>query len=137
MPDFSTDLVTWFRANAADLPWRRERTPYGVWLSEIMLQQTQVATVIDYYERFLARFPTVEALAAAPLDDVLKLWEGLGDYSRARNLHKAARAIVAQYGGHFPATAAELVRLPGVGVIPPGRSPAWPSGKTSPWWTAT
>ena len=115
MPDFSTDLVTWFRANAADLPWRRERAPYSVWLSEIMLQQTQVATVIDYYERFLARFPTVEALAASPLDDVLKLWEGLGYYSRARNLHKAARAIVAQHGGRFPATAAKLVRLPGVG----------------------
>ena len=115
MPDFSTDLITWFRANAADLPWRRERAPYSVWLSEIMLQQTQVATVSAYYERFLARFPTVEALAAAPLDDVLKLWEGLGYYSRARNLHKAARAIVARHGGCFPATAAELVKLPGVG----------------------
>jgi A/G-specific adenine glycosylase len=108
-------LIAWFRDAQADLPWRRDRTPYRVWLSEIMLQQTQVATVIPYYERFLERFPTVEALAAAPLDDVLKLWEGLGYYSRARNLHRAAQIVAGELGGRFPETAAELQKLPGIG----------------------
>ena len=108
-------LIDWFREKQADLPWRRNRTPYRVWLSEIMLQQTQVATVIPYYERFLARFPTVEALAAAPLDDVLKLWEGLGYYSRAQNLHRAAQIVAGELGGRFPETAAELQKLPGIG----------------------
>jgi len=115
MQAFVADLLAWFEKHAADLPWRPNRTPYAVWLSEIMLQQTQVATVIAYYERFLARFPTVEALAAAPLDEVLKLWEGLGYYSRARNLHRAARTIVREHGGRFPDRAAELQTLPGVG----------------------
>ncbi len=108
-------LIAWFEAHGEDLPWRRRRAPYTVWLSEVMLQQTQVATVIPYYERFVARFPTVEALAAASLDEVLKLWEGLGYYSRARNLHRAAQMIVAEFGGHFPSTVDDLVRLPGVG----------------------
>ncbi|NLX09750.1 MAG: A/G-specific adenine glycosylase [Chloroflexi bacterium] len=108
-------LIAWFEREKADLPWRRTQAPYAIWLSEIMLQQTQVATVIPYYERFLARFPTVEALAAAPLDDVLKLWEGLGYYSRARNLHRAAQVVAADYGGRFPAAVADLRRLPGIG----------------------
>lgn len=108
-------LIAWFEAHGEDLPWRRRRDPYAVWLSEVMLQQTQVATVITYYERFVARFPTVEALAAAPLDEVLKLWEGLGYYSRARNLHRAAQMIVAEFGGRFPHTLSDLARLPGVG----------------------
>jgi A/G-specific adenine glycosylase len=108
-------LIGWFEANKADLPWRRTRHPYAVWLSEIMLQQTQVTAVIPYYERFLARFPTVEALAAAPLDEVLKLWEGLGYYSRARNLHRAAQRIVGEFGGAFPASVDDLLKLPGVG----------------------
>ncbi len=108
-------LIAWFEANREDLPWRRTTDPYAIWLSEVMLQQTQVATVIPYYERFLARFPTVEALAAAPLDDVLKLWEGLGYYSRARNLHRAAQVVVGELGGRFPATVEGLLRLPGVG----------------------
>ncbi len=112
---FAADLLAWFRTNAADLPWRRDRDPYRVWLAEIMLQQTQVATVVDYYLRFLARFPSVEALAAASLDDVLKLWEGLGYYSRARNLHRTAQIVVAEWGGVFPRTAAELQTLPGIG----------------------
>jgi A/G-specific adenine glycosylase len=109
------NLIDWFAQHKADLPWRRTKDPYAIWLSEIMLQQTQVTTVIPYYERFLARFPTVEALAAAPLDDVLKLWEGLGYYSRARNLHRAAQMVVAEFGGQFPASVDDLRRLPGIG----------------------
>ncbi len=115
IPALQRDLIAWFAAHGADLPWRRVRDPYRVWLSEIMLQQTQVATVIPYFERFLERFPTVEALAAAPLDEVLKLWEGLGYYSRARNLHRAAQAVVAEHGGAFPATVEGLRSLPGIG----------------------
>src|SRR6266852_46193 len=107
--------MTWYGSAAADLPWRRTRDPYHVWLSEIMLQQTQVTTVIPYFERFTAAFPTVEALAAAPSGDVLKRWEGLGYYSRARNLHRAAQQVVEEYGGRFPETAASLQKLPGIG----------------------
>lgn len=112
---FSTPLLAWYAGHAAALPWRESREPYRVWLSEIMLQQTQVQTVIPYYERFLTAFPTVQDLAQAPLDQVLKLWEGLGYYSRARNLHKCAQIITADYGSLFPQTAAELQSLPGVG----------------------
>src|SRR2546425_9386135 len=83
-------LLAWYRKEARDLPWRRTRDPYAIWVSEIMLQQTQIATVIPYYERWMKRFPTVKSLARAPLDDVLKVWEGLGYYARARNLHQAA-----------------------------------------------
>jgi len=108
-------LIKWFEGNARDLPWRRRRTPYRVWLSEMMLQQTQVDTVIPYFKRFVARFPTVRALANAPLDAVLKLWEGLGYYARARNLHRAAQMISRELGGRFPRTVEELMRLPGVG----------------------
>jgi A/G-specific adenine glycosylase len=115
VPALNDALIAWFEAHKADLPWRRTKDPYAVWLSEIMLQQTQVATVIPYYERFLARFPTVGALAAASLDEVLKLWEGLGYYSRARNLHRAAQMVVDTFGGIFPSGAGELLRLPGVG----------------------
>ncbi len=108
-------LLAWFRSNARDLPWRRTRDPYRVWLSEIMLQQTRVEAVLPYYERFTAAFPHVQALAAADLDRVLRLWQGLGYYSRARNLHKAAQRVTAEHGGRFPATAEALQRLPGVG----------------------
>ena len=97
------------------LPWQGTRDPYRVWLSEVMLQQTQVATASPYYERFIERFADVHALAAAPLDDVLALWSGLGYYSRARNLHRCAQAVVAQWGGAFPATAEQLATLPGIG----------------------
>ncbi len=107
--------MAWWDAGHADLPWRRTRDPYAVWVAEIMLQQTQIAAVIPYYERWLARFPTVEALATAPLDDVLKVWEGLGYYSRARNLYAAARVVVEQYGGKLPRTVSELTKLPGIG----------------------
>jgi A/G-specific adenine glycosylase len=118
-PDNTTQirakLLRWYRRYARDLPWRRTRDPYAIWLSEIMLQQTQVQTVIAYYERFLKRLPTVEKLARARLDTVLKLWEGLGYYSRARNLHKAAQCILKEYQGVFPDTAEDLRRLPGIG----------------------
>jgi A/G-specific adenine glycosylase len=113
---FLTELLNWYERQAADLPWRSAPTdPYRVWLAEIMLQQTRVQTVIPYYTRFLSAYPQVLALAAASLDDVLKLWEGLGYYSRARNLHKTARIIAAEYGGQFPQTAGELQQLPGIG----------------------
>ncbi|MEX0717849.1 MAG: A/G-specific adenine glycosylase [Planctomycetaceae bacterium] len=108
-------LRAWYSRHARDLPWRRGGDPYAVWISEIMLQQTTVVAVVPYFERFLARFPTVEALAAADESDVLRLWEGLGYYSRARNLHRAAQAVVAEHGGRFPADVAELQRLPGIG----------------------
>ncbi len=110
---FARDLLRWYDAAGVAMPWRGERDPYRVWLSEVMLQQTQIATVIPYYQKFLERYPTVADLAAAPLDDVLKMWEGLGYYSRARNLHRAARQIIEQHG--FPKTASELETLPGIG----------------------
>lgn len=108
-----TPLFDWFNENKRDLPWRKNRTFYRVWVSEIMLQQTQVATVIPYYERFLARFPSADALAAAPLDDVLKLWEGLGYYSRARNLHKAAAELSARK--ELPTKYDDLIKVTGFG----------------------
>lgn len=109
-----TRLLDWYDANARALPWRASRDPYRIWLSEIMLQQTRAEAVCKYYARFLDRFPDVHALAAAPLDDVLKLWEGLGYYSRARNLHAAAQ-IVSAAGGAFPDTIESLQSLPGIG----------------------
>lgn len=109
-------VVAWQRSHGRhDLPWQDTRDPYRVWLSEVMLQQTQVATVLGYYARFLERFPDVRTLAAAPLDDVLALWAGLGYYSRARNLHRCAQAVVDVHRGEFPRSAAELETLPGIG----------------------
>ena len=108
-------LLEWFRDNARRLPWRDEPTPYHIWLSEIMLQQTRVAAVLDYYKRFLAEAEDIAALAALPEDRLMKLWQGLGYYSRARNLQKAAKVIVEQYGGRFPEDYANLRALPGVG----------------------
>lgn len=108
-------LLAWFDANRRDLPWRRTRDPYSIWLSEVMLQQTQVQTVIPYWRRFLERFPTVPALAASDLDAVFSLWRGLGYYSRARNLHAAARAIVDEHGGQLPRSVEALRELPGFG----------------------
>jgi A/G-specific adenine glycosylase len=110
------EVVRWQRIHGRhQLPWQQGRDPYRVWLSEVMLQQTQVSVVLGYYERFLARFPDVSALAAAPLDDVLALWSGLGYYSRARNLHRCAQAVVREHGGEFPRSAAQLETLPGIG----------------------
>jgi len=108
-------LLAWFDRERRDLPWRRARDPYRIWVSEVMLQQTQVATVIPYYGRFVGAFPTVRALARAPLDEVLRCWAGLGYYSRARNLHRAARVVVAEHGGRLPETFAALRALPGLG----------------------
>jgi A/G-specific adenine glycosylase len=107
--------LTWYAHNARRLPWRGESDPYRIWVSEIMLQQTRIETVIPYYKRWLDRFPTLEALAQASLHEVLQHWEGLGYYSRARNLHRAARMIVNELGGQFPKDRAALERLPGVG----------------------
>lgn len=108
-------LFDWFSKSRRDLPWRKNRTPYRVWVAEIMLQQTRVDTVVDYYKRWMRSFPSWRALAKAPQSDVLKVWEGLGYYSRARNLHAAARVVCDQFNGRPPKTAAELMRLPGVG----------------------
>lgn len=122
-------LLAWFDAHARDLPWRHERTPYRVWVAEIMLQQTQVETVRPYYERFMARFPTVEALAQAPLEEVLRLWEGLGYYRRAQALHQAAQRLVADYGGNLPADPDVLRRLPGIGSYTAGAIASLAFGK--------
>ena len=108
-------LVGWYRSVRRDLPWRRTRDPYAVWVSEVMLQQTRVPVVVPYWQRWMARFPSAAALAGAPLDDVLAVWSGLGYYGRARNLHRGAREVVARYGGRLPDTAAELRSLPGIG----------------------
>ena len=107
--------LAWYADHARDLPWRRSRDPYRVWVSEIMLQQTQVATVRDYFERFVAAFPDVHALAAADEQQVLRLWEGLGYYRRARQLHAAAKQIVGEHGGQFPRDVEALQALPGIG----------------------
>jgi A/G-specific adenine glycosylase len=112
---FRRRLLRWYDEHGRDLPWRRSRDPYRVWISEIMLQQTTVAAVVPYFERFLERFPTVVELAAADERDVLRHWEGLGYYSRARNIHKAARLLVAERDGRFPETVHELRQLPGIG----------------------
>jgi A/G-specific adenine glycosylase len=108
-------LLEWFHKFQRDLPWRRNKDPYRIWLSEIMLQQTRVAAVIPFYERFLEHFPTIRALAAAPEAEVLRLWAGLGYYSRARNLQSAAKEIVAKHGGEFPRSAEDALALPGIG----------------------
>jgi A/G-specific adenine glycosylase len=113
---FAARVVAWQRSHGRHtLPWQNTRDPYRIWLSEVMLQQTQVTTVLGYYARFLERFPDVRALAAAPLDDVLARWSGLGYYSRARNLHRCAQAVVAEHDGEFPRSAAALQTLPGIG----------------------
>ena len=113
---FAARLISWYDKHKRDLPWRRDaRDPYRVWISEALLQQTQVATVIPYYRRFLSRFPNVRTLAAANLDDVLKAWEGAGYYARARNLHRASQDIVARFDGKIPATVNALLTLPGIG----------------------
>lgn len=109
------ELINWFDSERRLLPWRRSPTPYSVWVSEIMLQQTRVAVVIPYFERWMRRFPSVEALSQAPLDEVIKMWEGLGYYSRARNLHAGAQQVVNQYGGNLPKDEAALLSIKGIG----------------------
>ena len=112
---FGRRLLAWYRAHGRQLPWRRTRDPYAILVSELMLQQTQVATVIPYYERWLQRFPNFAALAAAPESSVLHAWQGLGYYARARNLHASAKEVVRRYGGEFPCSAADAQKLPGLG----------------------
>jgi len=116
LPPLAETLVAWQKVHGRNhLPWQNTQDPYRVWLSEIMLQQTQVSTVLDYYDKFLQHFPTVADLAAATQDKVMGLWSGLGYYSRARNLHQCAKDVVARFGGKFPVTAADLITLPGIG----------------------
>ena len=117
---FRSDLLAHFDRNKRDLPWRMDRTPYRVMVSELMLQQTRVETVLPYYARWLEQFPTFEALAAASVDDVLRAWKGLGYYARARNLHKAAQVVRDRYQGVLPEDPAELRALPGVGEYTTG-----------------
>ena len=125
-------LVPWCREQRRDLPWRRSPTPYQVWISEIMLQQTRIEAVIPYYERFLAELPDPAALAAVPEERLLKLWEGLGYYSRARNLKKAAVMLMEQYGGRLPSSAAELRKLPGIGDYTAGAIASIACGEPEP-----
>lgn len=114
--DFAQSVLTWYqRYGRKTLPWQTPKTPYQVWLSEVMLQQTQVTTVIPYFQRFITKYPDICDLAEAPLDEVLHLWTGLGYYARARNLHRAAQIIVSQYGGEFPTAFEQVVTLPGIG----------------------
>jgi A/G-specific adenine glycosylase len=130
---FAPALLAWFEVEGRrDLPWQRDPTPYRVWISEIMLQQTQVATVIPYYAAFMRRFPDVRALAEARLDDVLHLWSGLGYYARARNLRRAAQAIVRQHDGHFPDSIEEVMGLPGIGRSTAGAILALSQGQRHP-----
>jgi A/G-specific adenine glycosylase len=132
MPEqsFADRVITWQRLHGRnDLPWQNTRDAYRIWLSEIMLQQTQVATVIPYYERFVTRFPTVAALAGASVDDVMALWSGLGYYARARNLHRAAREVVERFGGTFPFCYDDLVTLPGIGRSTASAIAAFASGE--------
>ena len=130
---FGAALLAWFdRHGRKNLPWQQDPTPYRVWVSEIMLQQTQVATVIPYYERFVRRFADVHALAAAPLDEVLHLWSGLGYYARARNLHRAAGIICGEHGGEFPADLERMQSLPGIGRSTAGAILALAHGQRHP-----
>ncbi len=131
--ELAAQVVRWQAAHGRNhLPWQNTRDAYRVWLSEIMLQQTQVATVLEYYTRFLARFPDVRQLAAAPQDEVLALWSGLGYYSRARNLHRCAQIVVHQHGGEFPRTVDELAALPGIGRSTAGAIAAFCFGARAP-----
>ena len=114
------NILSWYARHQRDLPWRNTRDPYYIWVSEVMLQQTQVETVIPYYRRFLSQFPTVRRLAEASLDQVLKAWENMGYYARARNLHAAAREIVKRFGGKIPDTREGLMSLPGIGQYTAG-----------------
>ena len=148
MRNITKPLLEWYRKNRRELPWRQNPTAYRVWVSEIMLQQTRIEAAKGYFERFMTALPDVYALADAHEETVLKLWEGLGYYSRARNLHKTAKLIVDEYGGEFPQTAAELTftmrtshrspsRAPGTNTARPSRRQTpWPS-EEQPWITAS
>jgi A/G-specific adenine glycosylase len=136
--DFARRLIAWQKRHGRhDLPWQKQRDPYRVWLSEIMLQQTQVATVIPYYRRFLARFPDLASLAAAPQEEVMALWSGLGYYARARNLQRAAQEVVARHGGRFPRRIEDIEPCPASAAPPPPPSPCSPSARARRSSTAT
>jgi A/G-specific adenine glycosylase len=117
---FSQALLNWYQPELRQMPWRESQDPYQIWISEIMLQQTQVNTVKPYFRRFVASFPNVAKLAQAPLDQVLKHWEGLGYYSRARNLHKGAQVVCIEFGGNLPSTPSEIIKIPGIGPYTAG-----------------
>ena len=120
-------LLRWYRRERRDLPWRRTRDPYAIWVSEVMLQQTQVATVLPYYERFLERFPDTATLAQAGEEEVLALWSGLGYYRRARSLHQGARTVMEHHAGEIPRDPQALRELPGIGRYTAGAIASWPS----------
>jgi A/G-specific adenine glycosylase len=130
--DFVKPMLVWYNENARDLPWRRTKDPYLIWVSEIMLQQTRVEAVLGYYERFTSALPTVTDLALCPEDRLLKLWEGLGYYSRARNMQKAARIVCESYAGQMPASAADLMKLPGIGEYTAGAISSIAFGQAEP-----
>lgn len=132
LPFLPERLLPFFEKSARDLPWRKQRTPYAVLVSEIMLQQTRVDTVIDYFNRFMAELPSVQALAAAPEEKLLQLWEGLGYYRRVRNLQKAARMIMEDFGGDFPTEVKDLLKLPGVGAYTAGAIASIAFGRPAP-----
>ncbi|MFN2145773.1 MAG: A/G-specific adenine glycosylase, partial [Anaerolineales bacterium] len=113
--ELAKQLLAWYTANRRRFPWREDPQPYAVWVAEIMAQQTRLETMLPFYQRWMARFPDITTLASASQQEVLNLWEGLGYYSRARNLHKAAQVVMAEYGGALPESTAELVKLPGIG----------------------
>ncbi len=125
-------LLAWYKVHQRDLPWRRTTDPYAIWISEVMLQQTQVPTALPYYERFVACFPDIKTLAEARLDDVLKAWEGLGYYARAKNLHRAAKQVLEERGGQLPSTYKELLKLPGIGRYTAGAIASIAFGKDEP-----
>ena len=129
---FVQSMVDWYRKNGRDLPWRHHPTPYQVWVSELMLQQTQVSTVLGYYQRWMERFPNIESLAAASIDEVLGLWAGLGYYRRARYLHEGAMYIVQQLNGRFPDTVEELKKIPGIGAYTAGAISSFAFGNHVP-----
>src|SRR4029453_19127162 len=130
---FASALLDWFDvAGRKDLPWQRDPTPYRVWVLEIMLQQTQVGTVVPYFESFMRRFPDIPTLAAAPLDEVLHLWSGLGYYARARNLQRAAQLLVERHGGRLPGSIDDVIALPGIGRSTAGAILALSSGERHP-----
>lgn len=130
--NFQEDILAWYDRHKRDLPWRQTKDPYKIWVSEIMLQQTQVATVIPYYERFISRLPDVEALAEVPEDELLKLWEGLGYYSRARNMQAAARQIMEEWEGVFPNNRKDLEKLKGIGPYTAGAVASIAFGEQTP-----
>ena len=115
MSFFSNEIIGWYSENGRSLPWRETKDPYRIWLSEIILQQTRVSQGLPYYEKFIKHYPDLNGFANAEETDILKLWQGLGYYSRARNMHKCARLVQRDFGGFFPSTYAQLLQLPGIG----------------------